>query len=177
MKQPTESEERQGEALLDAIKENPSDDDLRQVYADWLEEHGRAEESELLAIEVLIRTLGPEDRRLRPLADRLRHLARLVSPEWRLAVARPPIENCSLTFELTCPKKWDKLAPTGDPTIRTCSACQESVYFAPNVTLARLLAKRGHCVTVDLAQERWPHDLEYDPDEPHLVTGRISLRR
>jgi uncharacterized protein (TIGR02996 family) len=173
---PTEAEQRQGDELLEAIKLNPRDDELRQVYGDWLEEQGRAEESELLAIEMLIRTLGPDDRRLTPLSDRLRHLASLVSPDWRMSVARPPIENCPIKFELTCPKKWDNLEPTADPTIRTCNACQENVYFAPTVKIARLLAKQGHCVSVDVAQSRHPNDLEED-DQPIYYVGRLPLNR
>ena len=27
--------------LLDAIRENPADDNVRLVYADWLQDHGR----------------------------------------------------------------------------------------------------------------------------------------
>jgi uncharacterized protein (TIGR02996 family) len=174
---PTDTEKRFDDELLSAIKDNPRDDELRQVYGDWLEEQGRAEESELLAIEMLIRTLGPEDRRLKPLSDRLRHLASLVSPAWRMAVARPPIENCSIKFELTCPKKWDHLEPTPDPTIRTCNACQENVYFAPTVKIARLLAKQGHCVAVDVAQPRRADDLEEDDEPIRHYVGRLPLHR
>src|SRR5947209_5646412 len=38
--------------LLAAIRDNPEDDDLRRVYADWLEEHGRSDRAEFLRLQV-----------------------------------------------------------------------------------------------------------------------------
>src|SRR4051812_10751304 len=38
------------DALLQAVRENPGDGSLRLVYADWLEENGRAEPAELIRV-------------------------------------------------------------------------------------------------------------------------------
>jgi uncharacterized protein (TIGR02996 family) len=41
-----------GDALIRSILANPSDDAPRLVYADWLEEHGRAEYAEFIRVQV-----------------------------------------------------------------------------------------------------------------------------
>ena len=42
----------EAEAFLAGIIENPDDDGLRLVYADWLEEHGQPERAELIRLQV-----------------------------------------------------------------------------------------------------------------------------
>ena len=44
-------------AMLTAIRENPSDDTPRLVYADWLEEHGEPERAELVRVGCELRGL------------------------------------------------------------------------------------------------------------------------
>lgn len=41
-----------GEELLRAILDNPEDDVVRLVYADWLEEHGEGERAEFIRVQV-----------------------------------------------------------------------------------------------------------------------------
>ena len=48
------------DALYRAIIANPEDDTPRFVYADWLDENGRAEEAEFIRVECRLETLAPE---------------------------------------------------------------------------------------------------------------------
>jgi uncharacterized protein (TIGR02996 family) len=54
----------QEQALLRAVLDDPEDDGIRLIYADWLEEHGRAERAEFIRAQV-------EDARL-PRAEAVR---------------------------------------------------------------------------------------------------------
>ena len=42
----------ENEAMLSAISEDPDDDSLRLVYADWLEEHGQPDRSRLIRLQI-----------------------------------------------------------------------------------------------------------------------------
>jgi uncharacterized protein (TIGR02996 family) len=42
----------QDEAFLCAILENPHDDGVRLIYADWLDEHGQAERAEFIRLQI-----------------------------------------------------------------------------------------------------------------------------
>jgi uncharacterized protein (TIGR02996 family) len=48
--------------LLRAIRDDPEDDSVRLVYADWLEEHGQPERAELIRVQIELgrRPLAPE---------------------------------------------------------------------------------------------------------------------
>lgn len=46
-----------GKGLLDAILADPSSDDLRLIYADWLEDEGQAERAEFVRVQIRIATL------------------------------------------------------------------------------------------------------------------------
>src|SRR4051794_29267061 len=48
-------------ALLQAICENPDDDGLRLVYADWEEEHGRPERAEFIRVQIALASAAPDD--------------------------------------------------------------------------------------------------------------------
>ncbi len=50
------------EAFLQAIRETPFDDAPRLIYADWLEEHGRAERAELIRLQCRLAALPQEDK-------------------------------------------------------------------------------------------------------------------
>ena len=42
------------ESFLRAIREEPDDDGVRLIYADWLEEHGKAERAEFIRGQVTL---------------------------------------------------------------------------------------------------------------------------
>jgi uncharacterized protein (TIGR02996 family) len=124
------TEEERG--MFDAIAKDPSSDDVRQVYGDWLEEHGRTVEAELIAIERLAASLdggsGKDKKKQRELEVKRRELARAphLRASWRCVVTRPMIEGC---FKDTCPSSWDRLTPTSELRIRKCPTCTKQVYF------------------------------------------------
>ena len=42
----------QEQALLQAVLDDPEDDGIRLIYADWLEEHGRAERAAFIRAQI-----------------------------------------------------------------------------------------------------------------------------
>jgi uncharacterized protein (TIGR02996 family) len=58
------------DALLRAIVRHPGDDTPRLVYADWLEENGRAEEAEFLRVQCRLASADPSDPEYPGLIDR-----------------------------------------------------------------------------------------------------------
>jgi uncharacterized protein (TIGR02996 family) len=158
-------------AFLEAIERSPSDDEARQVYSDWLEEHGWPREAEFVRTQLALKSMTPDAPGFHALAARMRSLAPAMSLEWRRTIARPPIEKCEIRFELVCPKSWDALTPTHVPNQRFCDGCKQAVHYAPTVAHAQQLALAGHCVAVDIVQPRFPHDL--DPP-PMLIAGAIA---
>jgi uncharacterized protein (TIGR02996 family) len=132
----------------------------RTVYADWLEEQGDRERAELVRLETT-GSVGPAAERA---AERRRELADRTDVAWRTLVARPPIEGC-VEFEFQCPKDWGSLTPTGESDVRHCSACDMPVHYCVDVPQARLHAKRGECVALDLAAGRHKNDLAEPFDE------------
>lgn len=58
------------DALLRAIVANPDDDTARLVYADWLQENGRAEEGEFVRTQCRLAALTPDDSEYPALAER-----------------------------------------------------------------------------------------------------------
>jgi uncharacterized protein (TIGR02996 family) len=53
----------QEEAFLRAVCENPDDDAVRLIFADWLEEHGQPERAEFIRLQVELAQLPEWDRR------------------------------------------------------------------------------------------------------------------
>jgi len=49
-----------GDALLQAIVEDPDDDSLRLIYADWLADHGEADRAEFIRLELAMAPLMPD---------------------------------------------------------------------------------------------------------------------
>jgi hypothetical protein len=117
----------------------------------------------MLRAQLALKDMLSEDPRFQELASRLEILAKRMPLDWRRTVARPPIEQCAVRFELVCPKRWDSLTPTASPKERYCDACKRNVHYAPTVYEAQALALAGHCVAVDIAQQRSPNDLAPRP--------------
>jgi uncharacterized protein (TIGR02996 family) len=147
--------------LLRAINEN--DEPSREVYADWLEEHGHPREADFVRAQQALVAVTPDDVAFRALTQRLSQLAEAVDPRWRLRVARPAIENCEREdvprFSFKCPKEWGGLAATARHDIKFCTACEKNVYYCASVPEARDRAARGECVALDSRAVRWRSDL------------------
>jgi uncharacterized protein (TIGR02996 family) len=70
------------EAFLQAIRETPSDDAPRLIYADWLEEHGRTERAEFIRLQCRLASLPQADEGRGVLEDRVEELLRRNWEEW-----------------------------------------------------------------------------------------------
>ena len=155
--------------FLAAIAAAPADDVLRLVYADWLDEQGDDEstrKAKFLRLQDAIGAGTPTDQKVR----QLKKLAGRLTASWLAVVSRPEIENCptaedrqlgrlSPEFAYECPKQWADLKATDRPTVRSCDACQQNVYFCESVVEARDHAEQGHCVAVNIPVRRSPGDL------------------
>ena len=69
--------------ILRTIRAAPHDDLPRLVYADWLEENGRAERAEHIRLQIAAETCGDDEPRRAALLRRERQLWRKFAGEWR----------------------------------------------------------------------------------------------
>jgi uncharacterized protein (TIGR02996 family) len=152
------------EAFLARLRQRPDDEDNRAVYADWLEEQGRAVEAAFLRQQAALKKLSSGDTKFGAASSELRKMAHKVDPKWRRLVAYAPIESCATRFDFVCPKQWSALEATalGDE-VRYCNSCKQNVHYTTTVEEAQRHAKEGHCVVVDIAQLRRPNDLSVFP--------------
>jgi uncharacterized protein (TIGR02996 family) len=70
------------EMLLRAIVEDPEADDLRLIYADWLQDHGEPERAEFIRVQVRLATLDEDDPDFRELHGREQDLLAAYSRCW-----------------------------------------------------------------------------------------------
>ena len=162
--------------LLRAIGEG--DLPSREVYADWLEDHGHAPEAEFVRVQQALVAMAPEDDDFVPCSARLRELASTLDFRWRARVARPVIERCqtgiphapNVVFDFQCPKEWGNLAPTEREDRRFCGACKRHVHYCRTVPEARDHAARGECVALDIRALRWSRDVA-PPYGEHVCTS------
>lgn len=139
----------------------------REVYADWLEEHGHASEAEFVRVQQALVAMSPEHADFEQCSERLRKLASTLDFRWRARVARPVIERCptgiprapNVVFDFRCPKEWGNLAPTEREDRRFCGACKRHVHYCRSVPEARDHAGRGECVALDIRALRWSRDV------------------
>jgi len=144
-------ETQEERTLFDAIANEPSSDDVRQVYGDWLEERGRTAEAELIAIERLSASLAKTNPRQKELEKQRRELCRApnLRASWRAVVTRPKVIGCDHRPKKECPGSWDRLTPTDELRIRTCAECSKHVYFITDPKHAERQARRRQCVVLD----------------------------
>jgi uncharacterized protein (TIGR02996 family) len=70
------------EAFVQAIREAPDDDTPRLIYADWLEEHGRAERAEFIRVQCAWADPHTEESQAEALLDRAQALLSRNWEEW-----------------------------------------------------------------------------------------------
>jgi uncharacterized protein (TIGR02996 family) len=177
--------------FLRKLLENPADDTVRFVYADWLDERADEEsklKSQFLRLTAKLlepnRTAGWRKARrkeMQPLAAKL-------PTNWLAIVSRLKVEGCrakvkeptpglrfsmdfvNRAFTFVCDRNWDEMAPTEDNAVRRCEQCQENVHYCDTLAVAREHAQQGHCIAVDLGIIRREDDLS-----PHRMwAGRPS---
>jgi uncharacterized protein (TIGR02996 family) len=136
--------------LLDSIAQG--DDPSRLIYADWLEERGRPERAEWLRLVAMYDTAN--DVKQGEIRERLRELAQIIERRWRLRVARPRIERCTVA---TCPREWAALGATDRRHVRACGACGRDIYYCSSARDAVWHDVFGDRVAVELhaLPDRW----------------------
>src|SRR5579871_4463144 len=70
------------DALLQAIVDDPDDDTIRLIYADWFDDNGEPERAEFIRAQCLLAKLAACDPRRQPLRDRSRFLLRQHGGGW-----------------------------------------------------------------------------------------------
>lgn len=149
------------DALVRAILENPRDDSLRLIYADWLEERGDVR-GEFLRVEAQIATSGQVERKERnKLRARLDELRRTIGKEWLALLDRTGVDGC-FQFRQSCPKRWERLNTTENELIRFCETCHKKVFFCATINDAQRHANYGHCVAIDSRVARKSNDVRFD---------------
>lgn len=163
------------DGFLNKLLENPTDDTVRLVYADWLDERGDDEskmKSQFLRLTVqLLETERPNN----PHADRrkeMQPLAAKLPTDWLAVVSRLKVEQCpakiaewdekthtGLRFEFVCDKHWDEMTPTEGDAVRHCEQCKKDVHYCDTLSVARRHAEQGHCIAIDLGVIRRQNDL------------------
>jgi uncharacterized protein (TIGR02996 family) len=157
-------------AFLAAIQAAPTDDLLRLVYADWLDERDR-DGGPFLRTECELAALAPADPRQDEVRARLRDAGRGVDLVWLAAVSRAPVEGCGVEFRFRCPKKWEQLQPTAEEDVRFCGQCRQQVFFCSSINVAQTHAALGECVAVDSRLARKPRDLDWLWEPEGMLMG------
>jgi uncharacterized protein (TIGR02996 family) len=145
------------EGFLREIVAHP-DDELRLIYADWLDERGD-QRGQLLRLEAEIAALSAwNDRRLR-LRAHLRRLLGGVDAAWRARLDRTRLDACPagrLGLEVVCPERWEYLTPTEQPAVRGCPSCGQNVRHCVTLKEAQRRVREGECVAVDSGRSTEP---------------------
>jgi len=129
----------------------------REVYADWLEEHGHRDRAEFLRVQEALAALPVlAAERAEPL-HRLRTLALSIDLPWRMRVARGRIEGCPESPG--CAAEWSSLVRTQCNDARWCARCNRHVFYCPSIQDARHHTRRFDPVVVDVAVPRYQDDL------------------
>jgi uncharacterized protein (TIGR02996 family) len=178
------------DAFLRAILAQPNDDNVRLVYADWLEEQGdpgSASRAEFLRLTAELGATGGRKGWRKALRKQLQKLAAELDTDWLAVVSRLAVENCQgrrpegvagrriplVRFDFLCDRRWEDMRPTEDGVVRFCDGCRQNVHYCDTIMKARQHAQRRHCITVDLGVIRREDDLA--PRRTYL--GRPSVER
>lgn len=165
--------------FLNKLLDNPADDTVRLVFADWLDERGDAEsttKAAFLRMTAQLLEANLTTKRHVALRKKMQSLAAKLPTDWLAVVSRLQVERCagkersakppsgmrmsmSAFFNFVCDKRWDEMAPTDDAAIRHCDQCGENVHYCDTIVTAREHAWKGHCVAVDLGIIRREDDL------------------
>jgi uncharacterized protein (TIGR02996 family) len=168
---------RDERSFLQALLADPTDDGLRQVYADWLEEQNEpasAFKAEFLRLTAELAISPGTERRQEARRQRLQQLAADLNTDWLAVVSRLPVENCQgkrreaeplsrgyqIRFDYLCDRRWEDLRTTEDQAVRYCGGCRQDVHYCDTIMQARRHAQNGHCIAVDLGVIRRQDDLE-----------------
>lgn len=148
-------------AFLNHLRDHPSDDTARMVYADWLEERDTDEataKAEYLRCDAELVAFAADDPRRPAVEERIRLLALGIPVAWRKTVAKVPV-HCGVTWT-ACPKRWDELTQTTALGVRHCDACDQDVTYCDDLHAAEMMAMNGGCVALDLKLNKKPGEFK-----------------
>lgn len=60
----------------------------------------------------------------------------------------PGSDRSLLQFAFECPRSWNALTPTADPSVRHCDHCDQAVHLCTDAEAARRHARVARCVAV-----------------------------
>jgi len=90
-------------AFLRAIAESPRDELLHLIFADWLEENGHADRSELIRLQVLSSRLGDTDPQRQPMRRQERAIIARLATQWIVEI--PECHGVGFNFRLGVPSE------------------------------------------------------------------------
>lgn len=64
------------------------------------------------------------------------------------------IRNCRAVIESPCPRQWDELAETSEPSVRHCASCNREVFFCASDEETIAHARAGDCVAREVPDSR-----------------------
>lgn len=77
--------------------------------------------------------------------------------------AKTKIEGCHnqervswlsrVVWDLTCPKDWDNLRPTGDAKVRHCRSCGQDVHLVTSEQELKTLSAKRVCIAIERLEE------------------------
>jgi uncharacterized protein (TIGR02996 family) len=170
-------------AFLRGVAEDPDDDAPRLIFADWLEENGRADKAAFVRWEVELSRLPRSSPRYESLRDELLRLDGLIDGPWTWAFLRPRrLLNCGdapagdrvLRFTYQCPNRWTDLKPLPQNDERYCPQCRKNVHFCASKDEAEAHAAQGHCIAIGsllalgIKKRYGPAPTPEEPAEPQL---------
>ncbi len=150
--------------LLATLRAEPADRATREVYADWLEQHGHGARASFLRLDA---AEPPDDAALAAVATP-------VDADWRAITSRAPIAKC-VTFTFACPRRWDALAPTATDGVRHCAGCDRPVYFCATIDEARAHGAARECVAIDAGLTRTAAIAAYDEHDDMTMMGEVAV--
>lgn len=165
---------RDGEVeLIAALRANPLDDELRAVYADWLEARGDLKRAQFLRTETAAVQPGAE------LEARVDLLAPPQEHPWRVVVSRGRIERCSaLARGEACAGRWDLLPAGTHETRRKCTVCERGVEYCISDKAAKRAGQLRGPIVLDAALDRTKALAAYDGPirwDPHGIDDDMVL--
>lgn len=180
--------------FLRAILDEPANNDLRLIYADWLEEQRdpvAVKKAEFLRLTVtgldLLVSPPLQTKEAQVRQQRLQQLAAELDTDWLAVTSHLLVENCPIKgkepgyqnasqspFQFLCDRRWQDLRATEDRDVRFCDGCQQQVHYCDTIGEARRHADMDHCIAIDLGIIRKEGDLVTELRRAESRAGRLS---
>lgn len=166
----------EGPLLLPLLEGRP-DVAARERYQAWLQGQGDPR-GEVMALAARLSEPGELPGREAMRARLVELLAevpadwwQVVRPvQWLLSCGQAAAEPIAVRFAFECPRSWESLEPTSDPSVRRCDGCSQEVILCGSQAQAAQQALRGRCIAVPRALA-----VQVSQEATVHVTGRPHL--